>query len=297
MGHTNDSLGSARGAYTQRTMMRMRAFAIAVLCGVLLPVQAGPLDWFSSKLHRQISPALVEARVRTYLKAVVKNPRLKVSRGRSELTGAEKKRLDPKILDRIGDAGDLMVADVAGPDANGLAILASRDIAKPDWDPATDYLAYVALNNGAVFPGDADRALALCAHIVGEPALYGNAPEAGPIWLKKESGGGEGRGGGGGRGGRFNGGSFAGDTSGYRPRAGEVSPDEDEIPAWVTRGVAQVALGGHHTPMKLGVLVALTRGPGGHGVLLTHVTGAGPAGKPIFRDLYAPEVRPLRPQK
>ena len=284
------------------TMLRTRTFAALMALALAAPSPAGPLDWLTSKFHKSISPGIVEARLRAYLKAVLQNPRLRVSHGRAELTGAERKRLDPKVLERLGDAGDVVVADVAGGDASGLAILASKDIEKPDWDPATSFLGYVVLSSPAVFPGDADRALSLCAHLIGEPALYGNAPEAGPVWLKKEpGGGGGGRGGGGGgrggRGARFSGAESFGADGDYQPRPGEVSPDEDEIPAWVTRGVATVPLGANHRPTQLGLLIALTRGPGGHGVTLTHVAGAGPAGKPLFKGLHEPEVVPLRPER
>ena len=278
-----------------------RILAVALLCAAALPAPAGPLDWLSSKFHKQIPGGIAEARLRTYLKTVVENPELKVTHGRSELSAAEKKRLDPKILERIASVSDVVIADLVGPTGSGIIMLASKDIGKPEWDPATEFLGYLVMASDAVFPADADRAQALCGHLIGDPALHNLSPEAGPVWQKKEAPGGGGRGGGGGgrggggggmggRGGRFSGAeSFAGED-GYQAKAGEVSPDEDEIPAWVARGTATIPLGQNRKPTKVGLLIALVRGAGNHGVQVIHVVGSGAVGKPIFRGLNDPVV-------
>ena len=256
-----------------------RIIATVCLALVATPADAGIRDLF--RFNTSTVPAdVAEKRVRAYLDDVVRIPGLKVADGHGSPTSAEMKGLDSHITSRTDRAPEMVTARVTGKDVSGVVIVAGPGVTRPGWAPAKGYLAYLSLDSKLVFPEDADRAQALVSHLIGEPALFGFAPEAGPLWRVTE---------------RYltknysampgDGARFA-DSEGpgpYQVREGERSPDEEEIPAWVVRGIGDLP-GKHDKPVEMGLLLALTRRPGTSFVRLTHVTGVGSLGKALFKD-------------
>jgi hypothetical protein len=233
---------------------------------------AGVRDWLSMSSREKVSPEVAQKRAQQYLSEVMKFDGFTVEGGKSEFTATERKALDKHVLSRLERASSIYVVRVEHKGAKGLLAIAGVDAKNEDFDPRAGYLAYLSLETGLVFPDEADRAHQIMAHLIGEPALLGFGPEAGPLWksndvisLRGYSAGPMGGG---------NGQAQFTDTSGYHPIPNEASPDADEIPAWVIRGL-------HDLP---GILAALTRKPGSNHCRLTHVTGIGSLGKALFKD-------------
>lgn len=250
------------------------------------PGFAGVRDWLSMSSRDKVSPELAQRRAQQYLIEVLKFDGFTVEGGRSDFSPQERKSLDKHVLSRIDRAGSVYVTRVEHKGVKGVFAVAGTGAKNEEFDPRVGYLAYLSLDTGLVFPDEADRAHQIMSHLIGEPALLGFAPEAGPLWksndiisLRGYSAGPMGGGGAGNGQAQFN------DTSGYQPIAGETSPDADEIPAWVIRGLHDFpAKDPKDKPAEMGILAALTRRPGGNSCRLTHVTGIGSLGKALFKD-------------
>lgn len=264
--------------------MRIPALILATTFLAAAPVRAGLFDMIKLPTGRAAIPAeAATQRVNEYLRDVLGVQDFKVTNGRGDFTGAEKKALDRHLTSRLDRAGQIVIADVAGPRGKGVLVIAGGDLASP-LDPKKGYLAYLSLDTDLVFPEDADRALSLMAHVIGEPALFGFAPEGGPLWKVTErylSRGYAPGGGMPGQAGQFT--SSDGAVEAYAIRKDEPSPEQDEIPAWVVRGLHDLAWK-KEKPLEMGVLIALTRRPGTRVCRLTHVTGVGTLGKTLFKD-------------
>lgn len=258
--------------------------AVPLVCSLLVPpATAGVRDWLSMSSRDKVSPEAAQKRAHQYLTEVMKFDGFTVEGGKSEFTAAERKALDKHVLSRLERANAIHVVRVEHKGAKGVLAIAGTDAKSEEFDPRAGYLAYLSLETGLVFPDEADRAHQIMSHLIGEPALLGFGPEAGPLWksndiisLRGYSAGPMGGG---------NGQAQFSDTSGYQPIPNEASPDADEIPAWVIRGLHDFpAKDAKDKPVEMGILAALTRKPGTNHCRLTHVTGIGTLGKALFKD-------------
>jgi hypothetical protein len=261
--------------------MRIHAVLLTLLFAV--PAHAGLFDFISLPGGKSdVSADVAAKRVREYAKDVLGLKGFQITEPRGELTSAEKKTLDRHLTSRIDRAKHVAVANVSSPQGKGILVIGATNLTEDAWDPTKGYMAYLSMDTELVFPADADRALSLVVHLVGEPPLFGFAPEGGPLWKVTERylssrGLGNPTGGPGGAG------QFAGGTPEYQVQSGETAPEADEIPAWVVRGLHDLKWkGGKATEM--GLLVALTRRPNTGLCRLTHVTGIGTLGKTLFKD-------------
>lgn len=260
-----------------------RAIALALALSCTAPATAGLLDYFRLPASQPEVPANVaEARVKEYLTSVLGLKKVEVKHGHGPMTAAEEKALDPHIVSRLKKGATMVTAEVDVEGIPGLAVIAGRDANAAVWDPTKGFLGYVQLDTTLVFPSEADRAFSLTVHVIGEPALFGFAPEAGPMWKVTERylqqnasapmGGGMGQ-------------LNAGDPVPYVAQSGETAPESDEIPAWVVRGLTDLKWK-KQKPVEMGLLVGLTRRPASTCVRLTHVAGTGPLGKQLWKDAH-----------
>ena len=263
--------------------MSMRnAIVSALLVLSALPAQAGLLDYFRLPSSQpSVEPAVAEARVKQYLDDVLGVKKLTVKNGHGPMTGAETRGLDSHITSRMGRAPAMVTAQVESEGITGIVAIAGPNVNGAGWDPTQGFLAYVQLDTALVFPSEADRAFSLAAHVMGEKALFGFAPEAGPLWkvteryLQQSAAapmGGIGQ-------------LNAGDPVPYSAQSGESSPSDDDIPSWVVRGLTDVKWK-KAKATEMGLLIALTRRPASTCVRMTHVAGIGPLGKPLFKDAH-----------
>lgn len=259
------------------------------MVGAGVPSEAGIKDWFRFSGRAATVPAPVaEARVKEYLANVLKLDGLEVTSGRSEIGARERKHLDSHILSRVEKAPELAVVEVSGKRFKGVGILGGHRLQSKNWDPVRGYVAYLSLVTPNPFPGDADTALSLLAHVLGEPALFGFSCEAGPIWAQTErylasyhvpAAAGDGVA-------QFSGSSG---IAPYKARS-DGAPDHDEIPAWVVRGLgdliwrpgAAAPSKDAAKPAEMGVLLAITREGSSRACRITHVTGVGKLGQSLF---------------
>jgi hypothetical protein len=258
---------------------------VSMLSLIPAPSHAGLRDWLSLPSTRdKVSPELAQKRAQQYLTQIMQFDGFTVEGGKADFSPQERKNLDRHVLTRIDRATSLSVVRVERKDVKGVLAIAGVDPKAEAFDPHAGYLAYLSLETGLVFPDEADRAHQIMAHLIGEPAMLGFGPEAGPLWKSSDivslrgyqpvagQAGGNGQA-------QFN------DTSGYQPIAGEKAPDEEEIPAWVIRGLHDLPRpDAKDKPSELGILAALTRRPGTSACRLTHVTGVGSLGKALFKD-------------
>lgn len=264
-------------------MSRAIALALALTCSA--PATAGLLDYFRLPASQpDVAAPVAEARVRQYLTEVLGLKKVEVKNGHGPLTAAELKTLDSHITSRITKGAAMVTAQVDVEGIQGIAVIAGKDVASESWDPRVGFLAYVQLDTTLVFPSEADRAYSLAVHVVGEPALFGFAPEAGPMWKVTErylqQNASAPMGGGGGMG-QLN----AGDPIPYVAQSGEEAPPADDIPAWVVRGLTDLKWK-KEKPVEMGLLVGLTRRPQSTCVRLTHVAGVGGLGKQLWKDAH-----------
>jgi hypothetical protein len=281
-------------ARPRRRLAPTLVFALLALAGAP-PVRAGLWNWFGLGQRRpRAEPQEAQARVSQYLTELLQRPGFQVSRGRSEMTREDRKALDSHFLSRLERTPEMVIASLAAPAARatGFAVVAGPGVVRSGVDPVRGYLGFVVMFTDAPFPAEADRALSLAAHVLGEPALFGFAPEAGPLWPELEpylS-----------RNGAFPGegvAQFAGGASGtapgtdeprvapYRAVSGERSPGSDEVPAWVVRGATEMNWRRHAKPLEMGVMLVLLRRPGApKGTQIIHVTGVGKLSRGLFKD-------------
>lgn len=265
--------------------MRIAILTLLVLSAV--PAHAGLFDYFRLPTsQKEVEPAVADARVKQYLEDLLGIKKFTIKGGHGPLTAAETKALDAHITSRMTRAPSMVTARIEAEGLTGTCVIAGPDVASPGWDPTKGFLAYVQLDTALVFPSEADRAYSLAAHVLGEQALFGFAPEAGPMWkvteryLQQNAAAGGGPMGGGM--GQLN----AGDPIPYAVQSGESAPAADDIPAWAVRGLHDLKWKGAKKPVEMGLLIALTRRPASTVVRLTHVAGIGPLGKALFKDAH-----------